>query len=57
MKIGGKLVLNLIVQTAVGTPATGRITTTLQVRRKHFGLIPYRALLDDHPSGQFVCDG
>ena len=56
MKIGGKMVLNLIVQTPAGSPATGRVATTLQVRRKRFGLIPYRALLDDHPSGRFVCE-
>jgi hypothetical protein len=55
IKIGGILVFNMIVQTKVDQPATGRIAATIQVRRKRFGLIPYRALLDNHPTGQFVC--
>jgi hypothetical protein len=55
MKIGGRVVFNLIVQTSVGQPATGRVSATVQVRRKRFGLVPYRAMLDNHPTGQFVC--
>jgi len=55
MRIGGNLVFNFIVQTSAGVPAVGQIAATVQVKRKHFGLIPYRALLDDHPAGSFVC--
>jgi hypothetical protein len=55
VKVGGILVFNLILQTPAGQTSNGRVAVTAQVRRKHFGLIPYRALLDNTPTGQFAC--
>jgi hypothetical protein len=55
MKIGGILVFNLLVQTQAGQAANGRIAVTVEVQRHALGIIPYRARLDEHPTGQFVC--
>lgn len=54
MKIGGTLVFNLILQAPSGQPTAGRVAVTARVRRKKLGIIPYRALLDDTPTGQFT---
>jgi hypothetical protein len=55
VKVGGILVFNLILQSRAGQISNGRVAVTAQVRRKRFGLIPYRALLDNTPTGQFTC--
>ena len=55
MKIGGIYVYNLIVQVPAKQITHGTVNTNVEIKRKLFGIVTYKAMLDEHPSSKFIC--
>jgi hypothetical protein len=55
MKIGGAYVFNMIIQSPARQTTRGAVDTLVEISRKRWGLIPYKAMLAEHPSSKFVC--
>jgi hypothetical protein len=54
MKIGGAFAFDMIVQAPVDKRIDGSLEATVEIRKKHFGIIPYRSVMGDRPSARFL---
>lgn len=57
MKIGGIYVFTLMVQAPVKVTTSGTVEIQAEIKRRRFGIIPYKTMLAEHPSSKFICQG